>query len=72
MSEITYIFTSKRDDNSDIEIIAHTLSELSKKISIERNNSTLIRESESHLVIMIDEKPSVINLMINNKGEINV
>jgi hypothetical protein len=71
MAEITYIFTSKRDDNSDIEIIAHTLSELSKKISAERKNSVLIRESESHLVIMIDEKPSVVNLMAK-KGEMNV
>jgi hypothetical protein len=68
MSEITYIFTSKRDDGSDIIITANTLSDLSKKISAERNNSTIIRESVSHLVIMVNEKPSVINLMAK-KGE---
>jgi uncharacterized protein YjiK len=71
MAEITYIFTSKKDDGADSTIKAHTLSELSKKIIAERENSTIIRESESHLVIMIDEKPSVINLMINNKGEVS-
>lgn len=68
MSEITYIFTSKRNDGSDIIVKAHTLSDLSKGIIAERSNSTAIKESESHLVIMIDEKPSVINLMAY-KGE---
>lgn len=72
MAEITYIFTSKKDDGSDITIKAHTLLELSKKIIAERENSTIIRDSESHLVIMIDDKPSVINLMIKNEGDTNV
>ena len=63
MNEFTYIFTGKKDDGTDIIIKANSLSELGKKLINARKNSLSIRESENHIVIMIDKKPSVINLM---------
>jgi hypothetical protein len=63
MIELIYIFTSKKDDGSDIVIKAHSISELGKKIIEARKDSVTIREDENHIVIMIDKKPPVINLM---------
>ncbi len=63
MNEFTYIFTGKKDDGTDIIIKANSLSELGKKLINARKNSLSIRESENHIVIMIDKKPSVINLI---------
>ncbi len=63
MGDLTYIFTSKKDDGSDIIIKAHSISELGKKLINARKDSVIIRENENHIIIMIDKKPSVINLM---------
>jgi len=62
VGELTYIFTSKKDDGSDIVIKASSLSELGKKLIDAKRESLLIRESENHIIIMIDKKPSVIKL----------
>jgi len=63
MGELTYIFTSKKDGGTDIVIKANSLSELGKKLIDAKKESLLIRESENHIIIMIDKKPTIINLM---------